>query len=111
MVITKVRETVIKKSKIDIMIKFTDNDAAIRAALDANAEYKDFVKTGNPKGYIFIQVENGHILLWHNTDDRFSSFLLPDELYYYRNNIDDIRRIANSIQNFANLDYLANIKQ
>lgn len=92
------------------MIHFSDNDAAVRAALDANAEYKDFVLPGNPKGYIFIQVGNGHIVLFHNTDDKFTSFLLPDELYYYCNNIDDIRRIANSIQNFANLEYQANIK-
>lgn len=92
------------------MIKFTDNDAAIRAALDANAEYKDFVKPGNPRGYILIQVENGHVVLFHNTDDKFSAFLLPDELYYYRSNINDIGRIANSIQNFANLDYQANLK-
>lgn len=92
------------------MIKFTDNDAAIRAALDASAEYKDFVQTGNPKGYIFIPVDSGHIVLFHNIDDKFTSFLLPDELYYYRYSIDDIRRIANSIQNFANLDYQANIK-
>lgn len=90
------------------MIKFTDNDAAIRAALDASTEYKAFVKPGNPNGYIFIQVGNGHIVLFHNTDDKFTSFLLPDELYYYRNNVDDVRRIANLIQNFANLDYKTN---
>lgn len=76
------------------MIRFRDNDTAIRASLDANVEYKSFVQPGNPKGYIFILVENGHVVLFHNTDDRFSSFLLPDELYYYRNNIDDIRRVA-----------------
>lgn len=90
------------------MIYFTDNDAAVRAALDANAEYKNFVHSGNPAGYIFIQVENGHVLLFHNVDDKFSVFLLPDENYYYRNNIDDIKRIANTIQNFANLDYQTN---
>lgn len=87
------------------MIRFTDNDDAVRAALDANAEYKDFIQPASPLGYIFIQVENGHVVLFHNVDDKFSAFLLPDELYYYRNNIDDIRRIANTIQNFANLDY------
>lgn len=90
------------------MIKFTDNDAAVRAALSNNPEYVQFVQPGNPRGYIFIQVENGHVVLFHNIDDKFSSFLLPDELYYYRNNIDDIKRIANTIQNFANLDYQAN---
>ena len=90
------------------MIHFSDNDAAVRAALDANAEYKDFVQPGNSKGYILIQVEDGHIVLFHNIDDKFTTFLLPDELYYYRNNIDDIRRIANTIQNFANLDYQVN---
>jgi len=87
------------------MIRFTDNDDAVRAALDANAEYKNFIQPTSSLGYIFIQVENGHVVLFHNVDDKFSAFLLPDELYYYRNNIDDIRRIANTIQNFANLDY------
>ena len=90
------------------MIKFTDNDAAIRLALDSNPEYVQFVQPGNPRGYIFIPVENGSVVLFHNIDDKFSSFLLPDELYYYRNNIDDIKRIANAIQNFANLDYATN---
>lgn len=89
------------------MIKFTDDDSAVRTALNQNNEYIQFVKPGNPRGYILIQVENGNIILFHNNDDKFSSFLLPDELYYYRNNIDDIRRIANAIQNFANLDYQA----
>ena len=83
------------------MIRFTDNDDAVRAALDANAEYKDFIQPASPLGYIFIQVENGHVVLFHNVDDKF----WDHELYYYRNNIDDIRRIANTIQNFANLDY------
>lgn len=92
------------------MIKFTDNDAAIRAALDSAPEYVQFVQPGNTGGYIFIQVDNGHVVLFHNIDDKFSSFLLPDELYYYRNNIDDIRRIANAIQNFANFDYQTNIR-
>lgn len=87
------------------MIKFTDNDDALRAALNGNQEYLDLVKPGCPKGYIFIQVEEGHVVLFHNVDDKFSAFLLPDELYYYRNNIDDIRRIANTIQNMANVDY------
>lgn len=87
------------------MIRFTDNDAAIRAALDSNQEYVQFVQPGNPRGYILIQVENGSVVLFHNIDDKFSTFLLPDELYYYRNHIDDIKRIANAIQNFANLDY------
>ena len=91
------------------MIRFTDNDAAVRTALDANTEYKSFVQPGNPNGYIFIQVENGHVVLFHNNDDKFSSFLLPDELPYYNKNINDIRRIANAIQNFANLDYQANV--
>lgn len=87
------------------MILFTDNDDAVRAALDANAEYKKFIQLGNPSGYIFIQVEIGHVVLFHNNDNRFSTFLLPDELFYYKNNIDDIRRIANTIQNYANLDF------
>ena len=92
------------------MIHFKDNDDAVIAALDTNAEYKDFIQPGNPRGYIFIQVENGHVVLFHNIDDKFTTFLLPDELYYYRNNIDDIKRIANIIQNIANLDYQANVK-
>lgn len=90
------------------MIKFSDNDAAVRDALNQNSEYRQFVQLGSPKGYIFIQVENGNVVLFHNNDDKFSSFLLPDELYYYRDNIDDIRRIANTIQNFANSDYNRN---
>ena len=36
------------------MIKFTDNDDALRAALNGNQEYLDLVKPGCPKGYIFI---------------------------------------------------------
>jgi len=36
------------------MIKFTDNDAAIRAALDANAEYKDFVKPENTRSNYWL---------------------------------------------------------
>ena len=91
------------------MIKFSDDDAAVRKALDQNTEYLQFVKPGNPQGYIFVQVGEGHIVLLHNIDDKFSSFLLPDELYYYRDNIDDIRRIANTIHNFANLDYSKNV--
>ncbi len=78
--------------------------------MDNNPEYVQFVRPGNPSGYIFIPVENGSVVLFHNVDDSFSSFLLPDELYYYRNNIDDIKRIANSIQNLANLDYQTNIR-
>lgn len=91
------------------MIRFTDNDATVRAALNQNDEYMKFVKSGNPNGKIFIQVEDGHVVLFRNNDDTFSSFLLPDELYYYRNNIDDIRRIANTIHNFANIDYQTNV--
>ena len=90
------------------MIKFSDNDSAVRAALNQNSEYMQFVQPGNPIGYIFILVENRNVVLFHNNDDKFSSFLLPDELFYYRDNIDDIRRIANTIQNFANLDYNRN---
>lgn len=91
------------------MITFSDDDAAVRAALNQNNEYVEFVKPGNPKGCLFIHVEDGHVVLFRNNDDTFSSFLLPDELYYYRNNIDDIRRIANTIHNFANQDYQANV--
>lgn len=91
------------------MIRFTDDDAALRKALNQNNEYLQFVKHGNTNGYIFIQIENCHVVLFHNNDDVFASFLLPDELYYFHNNIDDIHRIANSIQNFATLDYQANV--
>ena len=91
------------------MIKFTDNDAAVKAALTNNPEYMKFMQPGNPKWYIFIPVENGSVVLFHNIDDKFSSFLLPDELPYYSCHIDDIRRLANTIQNFANLDYQAKI--
>lgn len=91
------------------MIYFSDDDTAVRTALNQNNEYVQFVKPGTPRGYILIQVEDGHVALFHNIDDTFSSFLLPDELYHYRNNIDDIRRIANTIHNFANLDYQANV--
>ena len=51
---------------------------------------------------------NGHIMLFHNPNDTFAAYLLADELYYYRNNIDDIRRIANLIENFATVDYRSN---
>ena len=90
------------------MINFTDDEITIKATLDSNADYRQFVQPSCARGYIFIQVGNGHVVLWHNYDDVFTSYLLPDELYYYRNNIDDIRRIANLIQNKATLDYQAN---
>lgn len=90
------------------MINFNSSDASIRISLDGNLEYIDFVRHGCTKGYIFIEVQNVHVVLFHDINDIFSSFLLPDELYYYRNNIDDIRRITNTIQNFATLDYKRN---
>lgn len=91
--------------RLKSMIKFTDNDVAIQNALNSDSEYQDFVKNGCARGYILIQVENGSVVLFHNIDDTFSSFLLPDEIWYYANHIDDIRRIANTIQNKANTDY------
>ena len=92
------------------MIQFTDDDAAVRTALDANTEYMNFVQPNNSNGYIFIQVENAHIVLFHNNDDSFSSFLLPDELACFYNNIDDISRIAKTIQEFAKIDYRTSVK-
>ena len=47
-------------------------------------------------------------MLFHNLNDTFAAYLLADELYYYRNNIDDIRRIANLLENFATEDYRRN---
>lgn len=90
------------------MINFNDNENTVRTALNNNAEYVSFVSTGNPVGRIFIRVGNGHIVLFHNNDDTFVSYLLPDELYFYHNNIDDIRRIASWIQTFAMADYHRN---
>ena len=69
--------------------------------LRTNPEFTEFVNSNCSNGYIMIQVGNGSVVLFHNIDDTFSSFLLPDELYYYRDNIDDIKRIANTIQNCA----------
>lgn len=90
------------------MIKFTDADAAIRTALNANDEYCQFVQPGCAKGYIIIQVDNGHIVLYHNVNDSFSAYLLPGELQSYPNNIHDMCRIANTIQAYATSDYQAN---
>lgn len=90
------------------MIKFTDDAAAIRAALNANGEYSQFVQPGCAKGYILIQVGNGHIVLYHNIDDCFSAYLLPGEVYSYLNNINEMCQIANTIQTYATSDYQAN---
>ena len=90
------------------MIKFTDADTAIRTALNANDEYCQFVQPGCAKGYIIIQVDNGHIVLYHNIDDSFTAYLLPGELYSYCNNINDMCRIAITIQIYAKSDYQAN---
>ena len=80
----------------------------IKAYLDHNQEYINLVKKNSTIGHIQIQVGNGHIMLFHNSNDTFAAYLLADELYYYRNNIDDIRRIANLIENFATVDYRSN---
>ena len=90
------------------MINFSFNDQQIKAYLDHNQEYINLVKNNSTIGHIQIQVGSGHIMLFHNLNDTFAAYLLADELYYYRNNIDDIRRIANLIENFATEDYRSN---
>ena len=90
------------------MIDFSFNDQQIKAYLDHNQDYINLVKNNTTIGHIQIQVGNGHIMLFHNLNDTFAAYLLADELYYYRNNIDDIRRIANLLENFATEDYRRN---
>lgn len=90
------------------MINFNDDDSQIRKTLTQNQDYVSFVSKNNHLGYIFIDVENGHIVLFHNINDTFDAYILPSELYYFRDNIDDIRRIANAIQKFATDDYRKN---
>lgn len=92
------------------MIKYTYNDEAIRTALNQNEEYAQFVQPGSSFGYIFIQVEDAHVVVYHNNNDTFSSFLLPNELCIYHNNVNDIKRIANIIERFAKLDYQTNVQ-
>ena len=90
------------------MIDFSFNDQQIKAYLDHNQEYINLVKNNSTIGHIQIQVGSGHIMLFHNLNDTFATYILADELYYYRNNIDDIRRIANIIENLATVDYRSN---
>ena len=90
------------------MIKFNFNDQQVKADLDHNQEYINLVKKNSTIGHIQIQVGNGHIMLFHNLNDTFATYLLAGELDYYRNNNDDIKRITNSIENFATEDYRRN---
>ena len=90
------------------MINFNFNDQQVKADLVHNQDYINLVKNNATIGHIQIQVGNGHIMLFHNFNDTFAAYILADELYYYRNNIDDIRRIANLIENFATVDYRSN---
>ena len=88
-------------------IDYTDNYTTIRNKLNSDVEYQKFVQSSCTHDHIFIKVGAGHIVLWHNNNDVFTSFLLPYELFYFRSNIDDICRIANLIQNFTTNDYKA----
>ena len=90
------------------MIDFSFNDQQIKAYLDHNQEYMNLVKNNSTIGYIQIQVGSGHIMLFHNLNDTFAAYILAGELDYYKNNNDDIRRIANLIENFATEDYRRN---
>lgn len=90
------------------MIDFSYNDQQVKTALDQNQDYINLVKNNATIGHIQIQVGNGHIILFHNINDTFVAYLLADELYYYRDNIDDIRRIANLMENFATEEYRKN---
>ena len=90
------------------MIDFSYNDQQVKAALDQNQDYINLVRNNAIICHIQIQVGNGHIVLFHNNNDTFVAYLVADELYYYRNNIDDIRRIANLIENFATDEYRRN---
>lgn len=87
------------------MIRFTDDDSTVCSKLSSNPEYTEFVKTNCPNGYTLISVGNGSVVLFHNIDDTFSTFLIPEELYNYRDNINDMARIANTIQNHANIEF------
>lgn len=90
------------------MIDFSYNDQQVKAALDQNQDYINLVRKNAIIGHIQIQVGNGHIILFRYNNDTFVAYLLADELYYYRNNIDVIRRIANLMENFATEDYRKN---
>ena len=90
------------------MINFNFNDQQVKADLDHNQEYINLVKKNSTIGHIQIQVGNGHILLFHNFNDTFAAYILAGELDYYKNNNDDIKRITNSIENFATEDYRRN---
>ena len=73
------------------MIDFSYKDQQVKLALDQNQDYINLVKNNATIGHIQIQVGNGHIILFHNINDTFVAYLLADELYYYRDNIDDIK--------------------
>lgn len=90
------------------MINFSFNAQQVKSALDQNQDYINLVKNSATIGHIQIQVGDGHIILFHNNNDTFVAYLLADELYYYRDNIDNIRRIANLMENFATEDYRRN---
>ena len=90
------------------MIDLSFNDQQVKADLVHNQDYINLVKNNKTIGHIQIQVGSGHIMLFHNLNDTFATYILADELYYYRNNIDDIRRIANLLENFATEDYRRN---
>lgn len=83
------------------MIRFNSNDEEVRNELSNNAEFAGFVRSGNVNGRILIQVDNVHVVLFHNVDDTFSSYLFPEELPALYDNIANIRKIAYIIQEMA----------
>lgn len=83
------------------MIRFNSNEEEVRNELSNNAEFAEFVRSGNVNGRILIQVDNVHVVLFHNVDDTFSSYLFPEELPALYDNIDNIRRITYIIQKMA----------
>ena len=90
------------------MIDLSFNDQQVKADLVHNQDYINLVKNNATIGHIQNQVGSGHIMLFHNLNDIFTAYLLADELLYYPQNIDDIRRIANLLENFATEDYRRN---
>lgn len=92
-------------------IKFNDDKCAIRSFLNMHNAYQQFVQSSCPRVKVLVPVEKINIALYHNIDDTFSTFILPYELSFIKvSNIEDVKRIAKTIQDFAKEDYEKNIR-
>ena len=52
-----------------------------------------------------ILVGSVHIVLFHNLDDTFDTYLLPNEIGVSYKKADDIKRICHTIKQCATCDY------